>query len=55
MIALVGIALVCGKVFLFDMAQLTGLLRVLSFLGLGLTLIGLGALHRRLVLNREQA
>jgi len=32
-IALGGIALVCGKVFLIDMAQLTGLWRVLSFLG----------------------
>jgi uncharacterized membrane protein len=31
------------------MAQLTGLWRVLSFLGLGLVLIGLGSLHRRSV------
>jgi uncharacterized membrane protein len=50
-IALVGIALVCAKVFLIDMAQLTGLWRVLSFLGLGLVLIGLGSVHRRLVLG----
>ena len=38
------IALVCAKVFLVDMADLTGLWRVLSFLGLGLTLIGLSTL-----------
>jgi uncharacterized membrane protein len=50
-IALVGIGLVCAKVFLIDMAQLAGLWRVFSFLGLGLALIGLGALHRRLVVE----
>jgi uncharacterized membrane protein len=44
------IGLVCLKVFLVDMADLTGLLRVLSFLGLGLALIGLGVVHRRFVL-----
>ncbi len=49
-IALGIIGLVCGKVFLVDMANLTGLWRVLSFLGLGLALIGLGAVYRRLVL-----
>jgi len=52
-IALVGIALVCAKVFLIDMAQLTGLWRVLSFLGLGLALIGLATLHRRIVIHSE--
>jgi len=36
------------KVFLIDMAALTGLWRVLSFLGLGAALIGLGALTRAL-------
>jgi len=48
--ALAVIALVCAKVFLIDMADLTGLWRVLSFLGLGLALIGLGVVHRRFVL-----
>lgn len=38
-------AIVVIKVFLVDMAGLTGLWRVLSFLGLGLTLIGLGRLY----------
>ena len=47
--ALGVIALVCVKVFLIDMSGLTGLWRVLSFLGLGLGLIGLGVLHRRFV------
>ncbi len=41
-------AVVVLKVFLVDMAGLTGLWRVLSFLGLGLTLIGLGRLYGRL-------
>jgi uncharacterized membrane protein len=51
MIALAVIGLVCAKVFLIDMGSLTGLWRVFSFLGLGLALIGLGAMHRRLVLG----
>lgn len=45
-----GMALVClvvAKVFLIDMAGLQGLLRVLSFLGLGAALIGLGYAYRR--------
>jgi uncharacterized membrane protein len=48
--ALGVIGLVCAKVFLVDMAGLAGLWRVLSFLGLGLALIGLGAAYRRFVL-----
>src|SRR5262249_393782 len=46
-----GMALVCivvAKVFLIDMAGLKGLLRVLSFLGLGAALLGLGYAYRRL-------
>lgn len=45
--ALAVMALVTAKVFLIDMGGLTGLWRVLSFLGLGLTLIGLGSLYGR--------
>lgn len=41
------IGLVAAKAFLVDMAGLEGLWRVLSFLGLGLALIGLGAAYRR--------
>ena len=52
--ALGVVGLVCAKVFLIDMADLTGLWRVLSFLGLGLALIGLGVVHRRFVLPAKQ-
>ncbi|HYE00075.1 MAG TPA: DUF2339 domain-containing protein [Alphaproteobacteria bacterium] len=37
------------KVFLIDMAELDGLLRVASFLGLGLSLIALGWVYQRFV------
>jgi uncharacterized membrane protein len=53
--ALAVIALVTFKVFLVDMDTLVGLWRVLSFLGLGLALIGLGAIYRRFVVGRERA
>ena len=49
------VALVSAKVFLFDMAGLTGLWRVVSFLGLGLVLIGLGTVYRRIGLGIEPA
>ncbi len=49
--ALAIIGLVTGKVFLIDMADLAGLWRVLSFLGLGLALIALGAVYRRFVIT----
>ncbi len=52
--ALAVIGLVVFKVFLIDMSELTGLWRVLSFLGLGLTLIGLGAVSRRFVFARRK-
>ena len=45
-----GIALLTAvtfKVFLLDAARLDGFLRVVSFLGLGLALIGIGALYGR--------
>ncbi len=47
-LSLMGLA--AAKVFLVDMAGLGGLWRVLSFLGLGLSLIGLGAFYRRFVM-----
>jgi uncharacterized membrane protein len=47
--ALAVMALVTLKVFLVDMSELVGLWRVLSFLGLGLALIALGAVYRRFV------
>jgi uncharacterized membrane protein len=51
--ALSLIALAGAKVFLIDMGGLVGLWRVLSFLGLGLTLIGLGAVYRRFVAQQD--
>lgn len=38
-----------AKVFLLDMSDLTGLLRVASFLGLGLCLVGIGYVYQRFV------
>ena len=52
--ALAIIGLTTAKVFLVDMSGLVGLWRVLSFLGLGLVLIGLGAAYRRLVVPQAQ-
>ena len=43
------LAIVIAKIFVIDMADLTGLLRVASFLGLGLALLGLSYLHQRFV------
>lgn len=47
-ISLAGVGLVVAKVFLSDMAHLKGVLRALSFLGLGAVLIGIGYAYRRL-------
>jgi uncharacterized membrane protein len=46
--SLLGIGLVVGKVFLSDMADLSGALRALSFIGLGAVLVGIGYAYRRL-------
>ena len=47
-VSLGGIGLVVAKVFLSDMAELEGMLRALSFLGLGAALVGIGYAYRRL-------
>ncbi len=44
------LGLVIGKIFLVDMAGLEGLLRVASFMGLGLSLLGLAYLTSKLAL-----
>jgi len=44
---LVGLGLVIAKVFISDTAELEGVLRALSFLGLGGALVGLGYAYRR--------
>jgi uncharacterized membrane protein len=45
------VAIVVCKVFLFDMAALTGALRAASFLGLGAVLIVIGRLYQRLLMR----
>ncbi len=47
-VGLIGVGLVVAKVFLSDMAELDGVLRALSFIGLGGALVGLGYAYRRL-------
>jgi uncharacterized membrane protein len=50
------IALTIGKAFLIDMAGLTGIFRALSFIGLGVVLVGIGWLYQRLLFpSRAQA
>jgi uncharacterized membrane protein len=49
---LASAAVVCltiAKVFLVDMADLTGIFRALSFIGLGAVLVGIGLLYQRLL------
>jgi uncharacterized membrane protein len=43
------IAIAVAKVFLFDMSELEGVLRALSFIGLGAVLIGIGLFYQRLL------
>ena len=42
------------KVFLYDLAQLEGILRALSFIGLGAVPIGIGLVYQKLVFHRQQ-
>ena len=44
-----------GKVFLLDLAVLEGAFRALSFIGLGLVLVGIGWLYQRLLFPRRPA
>jgi uncharacterized membrane protein len=50
--SLAVVVLAMAKVFLRDAAVLTDLYRVASFLGLGLSLIGIGYLYQRVVFRR---
>ena len=43
------VAIAVAKVFVFDMSQLEGLLRALSFIGLGAVLIGIGLFYQKLL------
>ncbi|WP_160154301.1 DUF2339 domain-containing protein [Microbulbifer sp. ALW1] len=47
------LALVIVKLFLVDMSGLEGLLRVASFMGLGLALLGIAYLHQKLSVARD--
>lgn len=47
--SLILLLLTVGKVFLVDASELEGLYRVLSFLGLGLALIGIGFFYNKVV------
>jgi uncharacterized membrane protein len=51
--SLVLLLLTVGKVFLVDASELEGLFRVLSFLGLGLVLIGIGFFYNKVVFARR--
>ncbi|MBI3932169.1 MAG: DUF2339 domain-containing protein [Acidobacteria bacterium] len=55
MISLGFLLLTVAKVFLYDLANLTGLYRILSFLGLGVSLILVSLLYQRFVSAREEA
>jgi uncharacterized membrane protein len=43
------VTLTAGKVFLYDLAGVQGIFRALSFIGLGLVLMGIGYLYQRLL------
>ncbi len=49
------LAIVIAKLFLVDMSDLEGLLRVASFMGLGLSLLAVSYVHQRLTANQEPA
>lgn len=42
-----------AKVFLIDMANLEGIMRALSFIGLGAVLIGIGLFYQRILVNKN--
>ena len=47
------VILTIAKVFLLDLAGVQGIFRALSFIGLGLVLIGIGWLYQRLLFPRQ--
>ena len=46
------IILTVGKVFISDLSHLSGILRALSFIGLGVVLVGIGYFYQRFVFPR---
>lgn len=49
------LVLVVAKVFLYDMAGLEGVLRALSFIGLGATLVGIGLVYQKILSKGQVA
>jgi uncharacterized membrane protein len=47
------VLLTIGKVFLLDLAGLTGVWRALSLICLGLVLVGIGRLYQKLLFARK--
>jgi len=43
---MITILVVVAKIFFIDMSELGGLYRVASFMGLGITLLGIAFLHK---------
>lgn len=52
-LSLVVIIITVAKVFLVDVSHLGGLLRVLAFIGLGLSLFGLSAFYSRYIFRKD--
>ena len=48
------VGLTVAKVFLIDMADLAGIWRALSFIGLGLVLVGIGYLYQRVLFPQHR-
>jgi uncharacterized membrane protein len=53
LVSLGFLLLTVGKVFLYDLGQLDGLYRIMSFLALGLSLIVVSLLYQRFVARSE--
>jgi uncharacterized membrane protein len=49
------ITLTTLKVFLIDMAALDGALRAVSFIGLGIVLIGIGRLYQTILMGPDRS
>ena len=55
LVSLGFLMLTVGKVFLYDLGQLTGLYRIVSFVALGASLILVSLLYQRFVKREEAA
>lgn len=52
-VAMVVLLVTVAKVFILDMSDLSGVPRILSFIGLGLSLIGVGWVYQRFVFTKN--